>query len=119
MNAHRVHVNIPTPLVLTELIAIHARALPIGQELIAKPVINFKFYYLFLSTHILIHHRFLNLYIYRISTDGNLCRSSSPCQNGGTCSYVSMNVYTCSCVTGWAGTNCEEGKVFDFCVRFK
>ncbi|XP_053406641.1 protocadherin Fat 4-like [Mercenaria mercenaria] len=35
--------------------------------------------------------------------------SSSPCQNGGTCSS-SVNVYTCQCVPGYIGTNCETNK---------
>ena len=33
----------------------------------------------------------------------------TPCQNGGTCA-VSGTSYTCSCTSGYGGTNCENGK---------
>ena len=36
---------------------------------------------------------------------------SSPCQNGGTCTDA-VNSYTCACVDGWAGTNCENSKIY-------
>ena len=39
--------------------------------------------------------------------DINEC-SSSPCQNGGTCSDL-LNSYTCSCASGYGGTQCEKG----------
>ena len=32
--------------------------------------------------------------------------ASSPCQNGGTC-VDDSNSYTCNCVVGYAGKNCE------------
>jgi len=32
--------------------------------------------------------------------------SPNPCQNGGTC-VDGVNSYTCTCATGWTGTNCE------------
>ena len=35
--------------------------------------------------------------------------ASNPCQNGGTCSD-GFNEYTCSCVAGYEGANCETGK---------
>ena len=37
--------------------------------------------------------------------------SSSPCQNGGTC-IDAVNSYTCDCVDGWTGTNCEASKIY-------
>uniref|UniRef100_K1RUJ1 Versican core protein n=1 Tax=Magallana gigas TaxID=29159 RepID=K1RUJ1_MAGGI len=37
--------------------------------------------------------------------DINECDSNS-CQNGGTC-HNGNNQYTCSCLPGWTGTNCE------------
>ena len=33
--------------------------------------------------------------------------SSSPCQNGGSCTDQ-INDYTCNCVNGYDGTNCEN-----------
>ena len=30
----------------------------------------------------------------------------NPCQNGGTCT-PNMNMYTCTCVGGYSGVNCE------------
>ena len=34
--------------------------------------------------------------------------ATSPCQNGGSCTDQ-VNGYTCSCVDGYDGTNCETG----------
>ena len=34
---------------------------------------------------------------------------SDPCQNGGTCTDQ-VNAYTCNCVTGYVGTDCETSK---------
>ena len=36
--------------------------------------------------------------------------ASSPCQNGGTCVDV-VNAYTCNCVLGYTGNNCETGNL--------
>lgn len=33
----------------------------------------------------------------------------APCQNGATC-IDAVNAYTCSCVAGYAGDDCETGK---------
>ena len=40
--------------------------------------------------------------------DINEC-ASSPCLNGGACADQ-INGYVCTCLTGYAGTNCETGK---------
>ena len=36
--------------------------------------------------------------------------ATSPCQNGGSCTDQ-VNGYTCNCVDGYDGTNCETGNV--------
>ena len=36
--------------------------------------------------------------------------SSSPCQNGGTCTDA-VNSYTCACVDGYNGDDCETSKL--------
>ena len=49
---------------------------------------------------------FVNLYS---SPDIDEC-ASSPCQNGGTC-IDGINTYTCVCIPGHAGDNCEIGNI--------
>ena len=34
---------------------------------------------------------------------------SSPCQNNATCTD-DINSYNCTCLSGYEGTNCENGK---------
>ena len=34
--------------------------------------------------------------------------ASSPCQNGGSCTDE-VNGYTCNCIAGYDGTDCETG----------
>ena len=43
-----------------------------------------------------------------VYTDIDEC-ASSPCQNGGTCTD-GVNSYTCTCVAGYEGDNCETGQ---------
>ena len=40
--------------------------------------------------------------------DINEC-SSNPCMNGATCTDA-VNSYTCACVAGYTGLNCETGQ---------
>ena len=42
-----------------------------------------------------------------IASDKNEC-SPDPCLNGATC-VDGVNQYTCNCVPGYTGTNCETG----------
>ena len=39
--------------------------------------------------------------------------ASSPCQNHGTCTY-DLTKYTCTCVAGYKGINCESGRLVYF-----
>lgn len=42
----------------------------------------------------------------------NQCpRLDNPCQNGGTFTQKD-GCFTCSCTDGYAGANCDEGKIF-------
>ena len=36
--------------------------------------------------------------------------NSNPCRNGGTC-IDGANSYQCKCADGYAGANCEQGKL--------
>ncbi|XP_022258233.1 neurogenic locus Notch protein-like [Limulus polyphemus] len=36
----------------------------------------------------------------------NSC-DSDPCQNGGTCSLITLDKYTCTCAAGFRGNHCE------------
>jgi len=44
--------------------------------------------------------------------DVNECESN-PCQNGGSCTD-NVNSYSCACVDGYTGTNCETGIITFF-----
>lgn len=43
-----------------------------------------------------------------LHADINEC-DSSPCQNGASCSDE-VNAYSCICVAGYTGTECQTGK---------
>ena len=52
-----------------------------------------------------------------LCTDVDECQSI-PCQNGGTCddstnagSFIEVDVYTCDCVRGFIGRNCQENEM--------
>ena len=40
----------------------------------------------------------------------NECESH-PCQNNGSCSDL-VNKYSCQCITGYTGSNCEIGRIY-------
>ena len=42
-------------------------------------------------------------------SDINEC-ASNPCNNGGSCSDL-VNGYTCECVEGYAGLDCDYGEI--------
>jgi hypothetical protein len=35
--------------------------------------------------------------------------TSSPCQNGGTCTKTSGTTFTCACTAGFTGATCDSG----------
>ncbi|OWF41210.1 delta-like protein D [Mizuhopecten yessoensis] len=39
--------------------------------------------------------------------DLNFCTHHSPCRNGGICTNTGQGSYTCTCQSGFMGTNCE------------
>ena len=55
------------------------------------------------------HQIFKVVFIYAVipSPDVDEC-VSSPCENGGTCND-GINSYTCYCLPGYEGDNCEIG----------
>lgn len=51
-----------------------------------------------------------------LSADINEC-SSDPCQNGATCNDH-VNKYSCSCVPGYTGIDCQTGTFLLFkCMK--
>ena len=61
-----------------------------------KPIVNWGVYIII---------RFL------IYSDVNEC-SQGACKNGASCTN-SVGGYSCSCATGWEGTNCDVGKIIN------
>ena len=49
-----------------------------------------------------------------VSPDNNEC-SSNPCQNGGTC-VDGTNMYTCVCIAGFSGAQCQTSKTLSDCI---
>ena len=41
-----------------------------------------------------------------------------PCQNGGTCSTPQFDMFSCVCVAGFTGEQCETGKLIDSLQSF-
>ena len=48
-----------------------------------------------------------NYNIFTLLKEYNICESN-PCQNQATCSH-SYGKYTCLCIPGYSGVNCEIG----------
>ena len=55
-----------------------------------------------------INHIWESYFIYPLYTDINEC-APDPCQNSGTCKDL-VNGYECTCVPGYDGTNCDNGR---------
>ena len=49
------------------------------------------------------------MYGYNLHTDIDHCEGN-PCDNGGHC-RDDVDSYTCQCVDGYTGANCETGMV--------
>ena len=54
--------------------------------------------YVYILSFILLH-----------SLEINVCEEN-PCQNGGVCENEE-DTYTCNCIEGFTGDNCDEGKI--------
>lgn len=51
-------------------------------------------------------------------SDINECENgSNPCHNGGSCNSNDGS-FTCSCVDGWAGSLCTQGKNIPYFIFF-
>ena len=37
------------------------------------------------------------------------CILTAPCQNGAACTDDNIGGYTCTCASGYTGTNCQYG----------
>ena len=49
------------------------------------------------------------------------CALNNPCKNGATCADDNVGGYTCTCVNGYIGTNCQYGmfKKYSFKIYFE
>ena len=54
----------------------------------------------------------VNFFCFNYNSVINNCQSG-PCQNGGTC-YNAVNSYTCSCASGYQGSQSQTGKRMTF-----
>lgn len=43
-----------------------------------------------------------------VSTDLNYCTHHKPCANGATCLNTGQGSYTCTCLPGFTGVNCDS-----------
>ena len=61
-------------------------------------------FHIFQKTTVIVMLRLLSFHL----SEFDECESD-PCQNDGTCTDVSKH-YTCTCVDGYVGVNCETGE---------
>ena len=40
---------------------------------------------------------------------------SNPCENGGACNDE-LNAYTCTCIAGYTGPECQQGEIISECL---
>ena len=52
---------------------------------------------------------YMNIYTYKLFLDVDECESN-PCKNGGICED-GTNSYTCICLPGYTGHDCETGSM--------
>ncbi|CAF3504982.1 unnamed protein product [Rotaria sp. Silwood1] len=53
-----------------------------------------------------------------ISIDNNMCISTpNICRNGGTCQSVGSNEFSCKCMPGYTGVNCETVITVNLCLQ--
>ena len=74
---------------------------------------NFAFIVCVFCSSCFLFFSFIVLYTFfhLLFVDINECQNN-PCQNGGRCTNVNGD-YSCSCVSGFEGKNCEKGKDSD------
>lgn len=63
------------------------------------------------------YETFIMISLYHYFLDINEC-ASNPCANGGSCTDH-VNRYTCTCVPGYIGSNCQTGTLNQIGFVFK
>ena len=70
-----------------------------------NPLVRFPTYVRIYVPFYGMFHPYYSKHIYTIYIDIDEC-GPTPCQNGGTCTDA-INSYSCACVAGYNGDNCE------------